>query len=129
MSKQFGKTVANVADQLVGNAILGSIGRAAFHVAKVPGVQKAGAYIGENVHDGWKAADLAEKKRKALKSLRAVVASGTRMSPETLAAICKENGLEQKDLLDLAQRARTAAGKGAEVSVPGDGTYAAPETA
>lgn len=129
MSKSFGQKVGNTADVIVGDIILGSIGRAGYHVGKIPGVAKAGAYVKENISDGYHAAELAEKKRKALASLQRITREGVAMSPATLRQIAEQNGLDSKALDGLMEMARKAAGKGAEIPHPGDGTYHAPAAA
>jgi len=125
MSKSFGQKVGTTADLIVGDMILGSIGRAGYHVGKIPGVAKAGAYVRDNVVDGYRAAELAEKKRKALAALQRITREGVAMSPATLYQIGEQNGLDPKALDGLLEMARKAGGKGAEIPHPGDGQYSA----
>lgn len=133
--RSFGSQFGHVADVAVGDVILGGLGRAGFHLGKVPGVAKAGAYIRENVSDGYKAAETAEKKRRAVHALREIVSKGVAMSPEVLRSIAEQNGLDSKALDEIVETAKRVAGKGkpdgsGEIPTPnGDGTYAAPASA
>lgn len=127
--KGLGSKVGHTADVIVGDIVLGSIGRAAFHVGKIPGVKAAGAYVRDNVKDGYVAAEVAEKKRKALAALVRIQKEGVAMSPETLACIARDNGLDPKALAEIAAIATKKALSDSRIPVPGDGTYSAPATA
>lgn len=129
----FGSKMGHMADVVVGDAILGSIGRIGFHVGKIPGVAKAGAYVRDNVRDGYSAAELAEKKRKCIAALRKIAKEGVALSPDVLMQIAQDNGLKPEHLKDISEMAKKAAGKAMgkseDVPMPGDGTYSAPAAA
>jgi len=124
--KGFGSKVGHTADVIVGDIVLGSIGRAAFHIGKIPGVKAAGAYVRDNVRDGYNSAECAEKKRKALAAISRIIKEGVALSPVILAGIAQENGLDPKALQEIAEMATKKAFSDSRIPVPGDGTYAAP---
>lgn len=117
-------TIANVADRIVGDIILGGIGRVAYHAQKVPGLGHAMRYVGENVRDGYVAAQTADYVRKAVSAIREVQAqTGLTLTCDQMRMLAREAGVREEDLDRVLQAAEEAANGG--VSNPaGFGTTA-----
>lgn len=105
MKKSFGQTVGGAADHIVGDIILGGIGRAGFHLNKVPGVGHVGRYVGGNIRDGYRAAERNEHKREAIGAIRKLqTSSGVAFTPDQIRTMAVKAGVAEADL-DAVQKA------------------------
>lgn len=121
-------TVADGADKVVGDIILGGIGQGAYHLARVPGVGAAMRYVGENVGDGWNKAADAHQKRVAVRLVQKIAAAKERPSAEKIREMCVEAGISAENLSKVekacemaltAKDAAVALVKGTDVPLPG----------
>lgn len=130
--KTFSQSLGGAADHVVGDIILGSVGRAGFHLNKVPGVGHTGRYIGQNIRDGYNAAERSEHKRNAIKSIRALQEkAGVGFTSEQIRVMATKIGVHEEDLDDVQKAALEAAkrlGKSATLPQP-EGFGVAPASA
>lgn len=94
----FAKTV----DHIVGDLVLGTIGRVAYHTAQIPVVGDGLKYVGENIKDGYTAAgEAALRKKLASAVVKLARDTGKPASAETIRAMAKEYGVSEASLDDV----------------------------
>lgn len=90
---------AKLADKFIGDYVLGTVGAAAFHIGQIPGVKATGAYIGENIAEGYNEAEQA-KLRKALATevVKISKSLGSELTPEQIRVKAEAFGIKGSDL-------------------------------
>lgn len=90
---------AKLADKIVGDYVFGTIGYAAFHVGQIPGVKATGAYIGENIADGYNEAEQA-KLRRAMASEVVKISKdlGSELTADQIRLKAEKYGIKGEDL-------------------------------
>lgn len=103
-------SIASVADKIVGDIVLGGIGRVAYHVGKIPGVKPVAAYIGDNIRDGYNAAESADLCRKAVAAIRQIQSdTGLTLTVEQMRCLARDAGVTDSDLDKVVDAAYEAA--------------------
>lgn len=107
MGKKFTESLANGADHVVGDILLGGIGRLGYHMGKLPVVGTVGAYVRDNVSDGFQAAARSELVSKALKGIREIQdkMKGVRLTAEQVKCMAVEAGVHPDDLEKVREAA------------------------
>jgi hypothetical protein len=101
--------VGGAADHVVGDLLLGSLGRAGYHLSKVKPIADAGRYVKENVQDGFAAAELADFSRNMVKEIVQKTRSGeSGLSPADFRATLERQGVAPEVLDDILERAEKA---------------------
>jgi hypothetical protein len=91
--------LARAADHIVGDIVLGTLGRVAFHIGQVPVVGNACHYVGENVRDGYRAAEASSlRKRLAAAIVDATTKAGKPLSSDTLRSMAIDFGVPESSL-------------------------------
>ena len=91
--------VGGVADHIVGDLVLGSVGRMGRHLNDIPGVGHTGRYIGANIADGYRAEDLAIRTRKLVKEFVEKGREGKLAIPsDTLRGALLKEGVSEEHL-------------------------------
>jgi hypothetical protein len=106
-----------VADKIVGDYVLGTIGQGGFLLAKhVPGVGKAANYVAENVQDGYREAEQADSRRALARDIVECTRTlGSPMTSEQIKAKALKRGVpesalaEVKRLVDAETKPKAAA--------------------
>lgn len=93
---------AKTADHIVGDLVLGTIGRVAFHVAQIPVVGEGLKYVGENVKDGYEAASEAGLRKKLANAVVKIAReTGKPVGSETIRSMAREYGVSDASLEDV----------------------------
>lgn len=108
-------SIKKSADKIVGDYVLGGIGRAGYHLGKLPGVGNAGAYIRDNIREGFLLAEESEQKKIALHAITSVVNGGRRPTPEEIENACLRAGIKKENLDAVKAAAEVAIRNRAEM--------------
>lgn len=100
--------IAGGADKVVGDIVLGGIGQGAFLVHEIPGVKSAMNYVGENIADGWNAAEKRQQKGAAMRLIQSLVARTDTPTVDEIEKACKEAGVSDANLAHVKQQALMA---------------------
>ena len=92
--------VGNAADHVVGDLFLGGIGRLGFQLSKVEPVRKTGAYVRDNIKDGFEAGKQSDFERRMAKEIASKTRSSEiKMKPQDFRKILERQGVPA-DALD-----------------------------
>jgi len=100
--------ISGAADKVVGDIVLGGIGQGAFLIHEIPGVKSAMNYVGENVADGWNAAEKRSQKGAALRLIQSLVTRTDTPSEQEIHKACVEAGISEANLAHVKQQALQA---------------------
>lgn len=100
--------VAAGADKVVGDIILGGLGRCAFHLNNVPLVGDVTSYVGENVRDGYQAEALRCQKKTAARAIASLMARKDTPTSEEIREFCVQSGVAPEHLDRVAEKAEEA---------------------
>lgn len=93
---------AKQADWLVGDIVLGTLGRAGYHIVKMPMVGTALKYVGENIRDGYISAHEADlRKRLANAIVDLSTRTGKPVSSETIRQMAMEFEVAESAIDDV----------------------------
>ncbi len=110
-------SIGKGADKVAGDIVLGGIGQGAFYLHQIPGVKQATRYIGENVRDGWNAADARHQKGIALRLIQDLVSRKETPTADEIHEACVKAGVSEANLAEVKKAAHIAvAGKAAAMT-------------
>lgn len=119
--------VGGAADRVFGDIVLGGIGQGAFYMHQIPGVKQATTYIGENIADGWNAAEERQQKGIALRLIQDLVSRKETLAPEDIREAAVDAGVTPANL-DHVLKAAQMAVAGKDAAIAALGTKAGGET-
>ena len=109
--------IGGAADKVMGDIVLGGIGQGAFLVHQIPGVKQATTYIGENIADGWNAAEARQQKGVALRLVQELVTRKDVPDQDEIRKACVKAGINEDNLDEVAKAAHMAvSGKAAAMA-------------
>lgn len=126
----FGKSIAKTADHIVGDLFLGTVGQVGYHLAQVPVVGTGLRYVGENIADGYNAAEERARKRKMANALVEIAgkAGGVMPNAEMLAQMAPNFQVSQETLDEIRGMAEEALKRKSKPTTSGEG-FPAPAVA